>query len=50
MFTPSDPQLEEFLTTCQRVFERLEKCGKWPWPGSDPEGEATNNNSNHDPA
>jgi hypothetical protein len=31
-----DPRLERYLELCQRIYERMERDGTWPWKqGSD---------------
>ena len=32
MKEPLDPRLEQYLALCQRMFERLQREGHWPWP------------------
>jgi hypothetical protein len=27
----NDPRLERFLELCQRIYERMERDGTWPW-------------------
>ncbi len=26
------PELERYLALCQRIYERMERDGTWPWP------------------
>ena len=26
-----DPRLERYLELCQRIYERMERDGTWPW-------------------
>ena len=26
-----DPRLERYLELCQRIYERMERDGSWPW-------------------
>lgn len=28
-----DDRLHRYLELCQRIFERMEREGKWPWTG-----------------
>ncbi len=28
------PELERYLALCQRIFERMERDGSWPWADS----------------
>lgn len=28
---PIDPRLERYLELCQRIYERMEHEGSWPW-------------------
>jgi hypothetical protein len=28
---PRDPRLERYLDLCQRIYERMERDGTWPW-------------------
>lgn len=30
-----DPRLERYLELCQRIYERMERDGTWPWKHSD---------------
>lgn len=29
-----DEFLEQYLLLCQRIYERMEREGAWPWPDS----------------
>ncbi len=40
-----EPQLEDYLAFCQRVFERMKRDGSWPWRSDD---EQHDNQPNHD--
>ena len=28
------PELERYLALCQRIYERMERDGSWPWADS----------------
>jgi hypothetical protein len=30
-----DPRLERYLELCQRIYERMEREGSWPWAEED---------------
>lgn len=30
-FMTIDPRLERYLELCQRIYERMERDGTWPW-------------------
>jgi hypothetical protein len=32
---PIDPRLERYLELCQRIYERMERDGTWPWKSDD---------------
>ena len=36
-----DPQLERYLELCQRIYERMERDGTWPWKTDIPEADST---------
>lgn len=41
----SDDRLEQYLELCQRIYERMEREGTWPWKEQLP----TNTNDNEHP-
>jgi len=36
-----DPQLERYLELCQRIYERMERDGTWPWKTDVPSDDST---------
>ena len=38
---PMDPRLEQYLLLCQRMYERMERDGTWPWKSDIPEADST---------
>ena len=38
---PIDPKLERYLELCQRIYERLERDGTWPWKTDIPKTDST---------
>ena len=40
-FMTIDPQLERYLELCQRMYERMERDGTWPWKKDIPESDST---------
>ena len=36
-----DPRLERYLELCQRIYERMERDGSWPWKTAQPESDST---------
>jgi len=43
-----DKYLEQYLALCQRIYERMEREGSWPW-GDEPDSTLSENllNSEH---
>ena len=47
-----DPRLEQYLELCERIYERMERDGTWPWktdipvPDSTLAGEMVDSDSN----
>ncbi|MEM5471918.1 hypothetical protein WNZ14_09305 [Hoeflea sp. AS60] len=39
-----DKHLEEYLRLCQRIYERMERDGTWPWTEELPTNNTTNEN------
>ena len=40
-FMMNDPRLERYLELCQRMYERMERDGTWPWQSDIPESDST---------
>lgn len=40
-FMTIDPRLERYLELCQRIYERMERDGTWPWKSDIPEPDST---------
>ena len=38
---PIDPRLEQYLLLCQRMYERKERDGTWPWKSDIPQVDST---------
>jgi hypothetical protein len=36
-----DPRLERYLELCQRIYERMERDGTWPWNPKNPVSDST---------
>jgi hypothetical protein len=36
-----EPRLEQYLLLCQRMYERMEREGTWPWKSDIPEADST---------
>ena len=36
-----DPRLERYLELCQRIYERMERDGTWPWKTNVPTDDST---------
>lgn len=40
-FMSIDPRLERYLELCQRMYERMEREGTWPWIEDIPDSDST---------
>lgn len=40
-FMTLDPRLERYLELCQRIYERMERDGTWPWKEKSTEADST---------
>lgn len=44
------PELERYLTLCQRIYERMERDGSWPWADSPKSEDLVESEGNLPPA
>ena len=40
-FMTIDPRLERYLELCERIYERMERDGTWPWKDDIPKSDST---------
>lgn len=44
------PELERYLALCQRIYERMERDGSWPWADSPKPEDLVESKGNQPPA